>query len=127
MTDKQILKSIKALARGECANYSRGDCLMTDERCHLVNPNYESIHDGAIDCDYFLECVLPADWDLNDLVSYALWYDEEDEEDLPSNMRRCEECQKPFVMTGNRQKYCNACQHIVRRRQIARRVQKCRG
>lgn len=72
MTDKQILKSIKALARGECANYSRGDCLMTDERCHLVNPNYESIHDGAIDCDYFLECVLPADWDLNDLVSYAL-------------------------------------------------------
>ncbi len=100
---------------------------MTDERCHLVNPNYESIHDGAIDCDYFLECVLPADWDLNDLVSYALWYDEEDEEDLPSNMRRCEECQKPFVMTGNRQKYCNACQRIVRRRQIARRVQKCRG
>ena len=46
---------------------------MTDERCHLVNPNYGSIHDGAIDCDYFLECVLPADWDLNDLVSYALW------------------------------------------------------
>ena len=127
MTDKQILKSIKALARGECANYSYGNCLLTDERCHLVNPNYESIHDGAIDCDYFLECVLPADWDLNDLVSYALWYDEEDEQDLPSNMRRCEECRKPFVMTGNRQKYCNTCQRIVRRRQIARRVQKCRG
>ena len=75
MTDKQILKSIKALARGECANYSYGNCLLTDERCHLVNPDYESIHDGAIDCDYFLECVLPADWNLNDLVSYALWYD----------------------------------------------------
>ena len=64
MTDKQILKSIKALARGECANYDRGNCLLTDERCHLVNPSYESIHDGAIDCDYFLECVLPADWSL---------------------------------------------------------------
>ena len=82
MTDKQILKSIKALARGECANYDRGNCLLTDERCHLVNPSYESIHDGAIDCDYFLECVLPADWSLNDLVSYALWYDEADEEPL---------------------------------------------
>ena len=127
MTDKQILKSIKALARGECANYSYGNCLLTDERCHLVNPNYESIHDGAMDCDYFMECLLPADWDLNDLVSYALWYDEEDEEEMPPNMKRCEECGKPFVISNNRQKYCNTCQQIVRRRQIARRVQKCRG
>ena len=42
MTNKQILKSIKALARGECANYDRGNCLLTDKRCHLVNPNYET-------------------------------------------------------------------------------------
>lgn len=127
MTNKQILKSIKALARDECANYSCGDCLMTDERCHLVNPNYGSIHDGAIDCDYFLECVLPADWDLNDLVSYALWYDEEDEDELPSTMKRCAECQKPFVFASNRQKYCNTCQQIVRRRQSAQRVRKYRA
>lgn len=127
MTDKQILKSIKTLARGECANYAHGNCLLTDERCHLVNPNYKSIHDGAIDCDYFMECVLPADWDLNDLVSYALWYDEEDEEELPSNMKRCEECQKPYVFTSNRQKYCSACQQIVRRRQSAQRVKKYRA
>ena len=78
-----------------------------------MKPDYESIHDGAIDCDYFLECVLPADWDLNDLVSYALWYDEEDEEELPPNMKRCAECQKPFVYASNRQKYCNACQKTV--------------
>ena len=101
MTDKQILKSIKALARGECANYDRGNCLLTDERCHLVNPNYESIHDGAIDCDYFLDCVLPAEWNLNDLVSYALWYDEEDEDPLPHGMKRCEICQNPFVPNRN--------------------------
>lgn len=74
MTEKQIIKSIKALARGECANYQNGMCLETDQRCHLINPRYDSIRDGMIDCDYFLECVLPADWDLNDLVSYALWY-----------------------------------------------------
>ena len=127
MTDKQILKSIKALARGECANYSYGNCLLTEERCHLVNPNYESIHDGAIDCDYFMECVLPADWDLNDLVSYALWYDKEDEEELPPNIKRCAECQRPFVYASNRQKYCAACQQIVRRRQSAQRVRKYRA
>ena len=123
----KILKSIKTLAKDECANYMHGICLLTDERCHLVNYNYESIYDGAIDCDYFLECVLPADWDLNDLVSYALWCEEKADEELPSNMKHCEECQKPFVFVSNRQKYCNACQTIVRRRQSAQRVKKYRA
>jgi len=128
MNDKQILKNIKTFAKDECANYMRGNCLLTDKRCHLINPNYESIYDGAIDCDYFLECVLPADWDLNDLVSYALWYDgEEDDEKLPSNMKRCAECQRPFVFTCNRQKYCNTCQQVVRRRQSAQRMKKYRA
>ena len=115
MTDKQILKSIKALARGECANYAQGDCLLTDERCRLVNPNYESVHDGAIDCDYFMECVLPAQWDLNDLVSYALWYDEEEEEELPQGMKRCEICQKPFVPAHPKQIYCRGCAGMANR------------
>ena len=53
MTEKQIIKSIKALARGECANYQNGMCLETDQRCHLINPRYDSIRDGMIDCDYF--------------------------------------------------------------------------
>ena len=128
MTEKQIIKSIKALARGECANYQNGMCLETDRRCHLINPRYDSIRDGIIDCDYFLECVLPADWDLNDLISYALWYDEaEGYEELPSNMKRCAECQRPFVFTSNRQKYCNVCQQIVRRRQSAQLVKKYRA
>ena len=90
MTEKQILKSIKALAAGECANYHGGFCAETDRRCHLINPKYDSIRDGMIDCDYFLECVLPANWELSDLVSYALWYDEAEDDDLPSNMKRCE-------------------------------------
>ena len=75
MTEKQILKSIKALAKDECANYKGGMCLETDKPCHLINPEYETIQDGTIDCEYFWECVLPADWNLNDLVSYAMWYD----------------------------------------------------
>lgn len=62
MTNKQILKHIRALAHEECANYHAGNCALTDERCHIINTNYQSVQDGAIDCDYFLEVVLPADW-----------------------------------------------------------------
>ncbi len=131
MTEKQILKSIKALAAGECANYRGGFCAETDQRCHVINPNYDSIHDGAIDCDYFLECVLPANWELSDLVSYALWYDaddsEGDEEDsLPSHMRRCESCGQPFVFSSNCQKYCHNCAVSVRRCQNTDRKRKSR-
>lgn len=122
MTNKQILKSIKALARGECANYDHGNCLLTDKRCHLVNHNYESIHDGAIDCDYFLECVLPADWNLNDLVSYALWYDETDDEALPHGMKRCEICQNPFVPTHAKKKYCKGCAETANREKTRMRM-----
>ena len=122
MTNKQILKSIKTLAQDECANNMYGKCLLTDERCHLIHPEYESIHDGAIDCDYFLECVLPANWDLNDLVSYALWYAEEESEELPPNMKRCENCQNPYVPTHGKQKYCKSCAAIMNRRKTKERM-----
>ena len=113
MTDKQILKSIKALARGECANYAYGYCLLTDKGCPLVNPDDESVHEGIIDCNYFMECVLPADWNMKDLVSYALWYDEEKEEELPQGMKRCDICQKPFIPAHPKQKYCEGCSEKV--------------
>ena len=62
MTNKQIFKHIRALAHEECANCHAGNCVLTDERCHIINTHYQSVQDGAIDCDYFLEVVLPADW-----------------------------------------------------------------
>lgn len=133
MTDKQILKRIRQLARDECANYQGGICLETEERCHIINPNYPSVHDGAIDCDYFMDCVLPADWELNDIVWYAIWAEEdmwdgpnEDSDTLPDGMRRCAECQRPFTYTNNRQKYCRACAAKVKRKQDASRQQKHR-
>lgn len=122
MTNKEILKSIKALARDECANYQRGLCLLTDQRCHVINPNYPTVHDGAVDCDYFLECVLPADWDLNDLVSYAIWCDEEEPDELPDGMTICENCKKPFTQTHPKQKYCKGCSEIVNRKKSRERL-----
>ncbi len=85
MSDKQILKSIKALARGECPNYCNGLCLETNESCHIINEDDDTVHHGRVNCDYFCECVLPGNWDMNDLISYALWYGVEDENDSPVN------------------------------------------
>ena len=42
MTDNEIKKRIKHLARDECANYYRGKCLETDGACHVINPGYET-------------------------------------------------------------------------------------
>ena len=127
MTDQQILRSIRTLVREECANYRYGYCLETDDRCHVINPEYETIHDGTLDCDYFLDCVLPADWTLNDLVAYALWYDEDGDDDgLPRGIKRCEMCRQPFTISNNRQMYCPTCAEIVSRQQAAIRHRKSR-
>ena len=70
----------------------------------------------------FLECVLPANWELSDLVSYALWYDEAEDDDLPSNMKRCEVCKALFVPANARQKYCKGCAAKVNRDQTRERM-----
>ena len=41
------------------------------------NPRYPTSHDGAIDCDYFLECVLPINPDLNRILWAELLREED--------------------------------------------------
>lgn len=48
MTNKQIFKRIRALAHEECANCHAGNCALTDERCHIINTNYQSVQDGQL-------------------------------------------------------------------------------
>ena len=127
MKEKELLRCIRNLAKAECANYQNKLCLLTDEPCHIINPHYDSVHDGAIDCDYFLECVLPADWDMNDLVWYAIWCDEDEPDEVPDGMRLCEYCQQPFVPANNKQKYCHSCKDEVKRKQSASRMRKKRN
>ena len=69
MTDKLLIRCLRTLARDECANYKDGFCLETDKRCHVISNKFESVYDGAINCDYFYECVLPANRELNNLVA----------------------------------------------------------
>ena len=83
MIDPRTILSLRALARDECAYCQNGFCLKTDERCHLIREDCDTLRDGLIACDYFYESVLPAGWNLTDLIAYALWYAEADaDEDL---------------------------------------------
>ena len=105
-TDKQLTQKAKQLARKECANLMDGTCVEYDEPCFLISPKYDSIHDGVIDCDYFLLAVLPLQPDLQK----AIWAEVYSEDGTVSSvMKNCAICGKTFIPTSNRQKFCSDC------------------
>lgn len=78
--DKTTLKRcIRSLAERECSQCVDGRCALTGGECRVINLTAD--HDGLIECDYFLEAVLPADWTQDDLIWYASWYGEEEDDD----------------------------------------------
>lgn len=113
MNDKQLIRRCINLAKAECANYQSKECIPEDRRCHVINPNHPTIQEGALDCDWFLEAVLPCDKEL----SRAVWQ-ELIGQDAPSKNRgrRCETCQRTFVPTSPRQKYCIECGTFAKQR-----------
>lgn len=104
--DTEIMRSVKRLAQKECANYADGFCLLVDCPCHVLNPVYKTIHDGAIACDYFLQAVLPLDAELNAAVWHEI-YRREDQ--AGEGWKECVRCHKPFIPSSNRQRYCASC------------------
>ena len=104
--DDQIKRNIRQLVQKECANNASGRCLPEDRPCHVISPAYRTIHGGAIDCDYFLEAVLPLQPELNT----AFWHELLREEDQAGEgWKECVRCHKPFIPGSNRQKYCAEC------------------
>ena len=104
--DNQIQRSIRQLAQKECANYDNGSCLPKDRPCHVINPAYKTIHDGAVNCDYFLRAVLPLQPELNTAVWHELL---SEEEEAGEGWKECVRCHKPFIPGSNRQRYCADC------------------
>ena len=104
--DTQIMRSVKRLAQKECANYTDGLCLPVDRPCHVLNPAYKTIHDGAIACDYFLLAVLPLDAELNTAVWHEIY---RGEDQAGEGWKECVRCHKPFIPGSNRQRYCASC------------------
>ena len=70
----QMVDCIGLLAPQECPRCRQGFCTETDERCSLIEQDERSFQAGSLDCAYFADCVMPADWTLTDLAAYALWY-----------------------------------------------------
>lgn len=106
MDDKKIIRHCSTFACQECANYSDHCCLPEDGPCHVINPNYPTIREGAIDCDYFLTAVLPSNSELHKLVwNELLSTDIFDHKDT----RNCILCGRPYVPASPRQKYCAVC------------------
>lgn len=104
--DAEIMHSVKRLAQKECANYADGFCLPADCSCHVLNPAYKTIHDGAVACDYFLLAVLPLDAELNTAVWHEIY---REEGQAGEGWKECVRCHKPFIPGSNRQRYCASC------------------
>ena len=51
---------------------------------------------------------------------------QEEEDDLPPDMKRCQDCQQPFVFTNNRQQFCPACAEKRDRQNGYQRLRKFR-
>lgn len=115
MNDKQLLKRCVNLAKAECADCHGKDCTPEDRRCHVINPKYPSIEEGAIDCDWFLLAVLPQDKELSKAVWQSLIG-----QDGPTRTwgRLCEICRNTFVPTSPRQKYCPSCGKRAKQRRV---------
>ena len=110
--DIQIMRSVKWLTQKECANYADGFCLPVDRPCHVLNPAYKTIHDGAIVCDYFLLAVLPLDAELNTAVWHEIY---RGEDQAGEGWKECVRCHKPFIPGSNRQRYCVSCGAAAKR------------
>ncbi|MBR6862565.1 MAG: hypothetical protein IKM73_14720 [Acidaminococcaceae bacterium] len=76
MTSRRIQRSIRALVRNECPYYRAGICMETGKYCPARYVKQNEPVDRLLDCDQFLKCVLPAGWDMDDLIDYTLWYDD---------------------------------------------------
>ena len=104
--DKEIIRDVRKLATKECANYDNGCCLPEDRPCHVINPSYNSVHDGCVDCDWFIQAVLPLWPELRSAYWHEIF---RDECAAGEGWKECKRCGKLFVPGSNRQQYCKEC------------------
>ena len=122
-TDRKLLKDCVKLAKDECACCQDGICLKNNLPCTqtLINKNF-TLEAGALNCDEFINGVLPADRELHEAVMNRLsevrnlW---DNSVEVSANMFLCTDCGQPFCRRSNSQKRCMYC--AARRREEVNR------
>ena len=71
---KKTQQNILALIKNECPYCRKHICEMTGDECPVIRSAGEMIRDDSVGCYVFSERILPPDWELNDLTTYANWY-----------------------------------------------------
>lgn len=106
-------------------------CALEDRPCYVINQRWPNVHDGAVDCDYFLESVLPWDQELHKAVwaeltriEYAPWITDESPSQEEPASKCCASCGKYFSPRSNRQRYCTSCGKENERRKTNARQRK---
>ena len=110
--DDQIMRGVRLLAKKECAYYDSGVCLCNKRPCHVLHPAHKTVHDGAVDCDFFLRAVLPAQPELNAAVWHEIFREEGSAGD---GWKVCARCHKPFIPSCNRQRYSGTAPDAAKR------------
>ena len=108
--DQHIIRSVKQLVQKECANYSGASCLPEECPCHVIHPDQQTVHDGAVNCDYCLFTVLPQQPELNTVVWHEIYRGEDQAGEV---WKECVRCHKPFIPGSNHQRYCASCGEVA--------------
>ncbi len=111
-TSKEIIRRIRKLAAKECCNWYNGICLPYDCPCWVINPAYSAVHDGCVDCDWFIQAVLPLQPELQSAYRHEIF---REEGAAGEGWKKCLQCHKRFIPGSNRQQYCSDCGAFVSR------------
>lgn len=122
--DDQIMRGVRLLAKKECAYYDSAVCLCNERPCRVIHPTYKTVHDGAVDCDFFLHAVLPAQPELN----VAVWHEILREDGRAGDgWKVCARCYRPFIPSCNRQRYCAGCGKAAKKARIREKQRRYRA
>lgn len=108
ITSKQS-KLINKLIKTNCANFSKGNCLLLDDTCLQLSSKTNIL------CNYFKKAILPIDYNLYETIINQ------------NKGKRCILCNSYFKPKANNQRYCDDCASIQKRLKARLRKQKQRA
>lgn len=107
------LKQARKLIQAKCCNYDNGHCLALDDGIDDRCPQW---HTYSLLCKWFHKAVLPNNPALHEKLI-----------DLSATHKRCAICNRFFLPTGPRSKYCSQCALQQHRKYTRDRVRRHRG